>query len=43
LLLQGTELGFAWSIALDKDTGQMSATLVNRDGAYVLFGACTAQ
>jgi hypothetical protein len=43
LLLQGTELGFAWSIALDKDTGQMSATLVNGDGAYVLFGACTAQ
>jgi hypothetical protein len=41
LLLQGTELGFAWSIALDKDTGEMSATLVNRDGAVVLFGACT--
>jgi hypothetical protein len=43
LLLQGTELGFAWSIALDKETGQMSATLVDRNGAYVLFGACTAQ
>ena len=43
LLLQGTELGLAWSIALDKDTGQMVATLVNREGAYVLFGACTAQ
>jgi hypothetical protein len=42
LLLQGTELGFAWSIALDKDTGEMSATLVNRDGAILLFGACTA-
>jgi len=43
LLLQGTELGFAWSIALDKDTGQMSGTLVDRDGAFVLFGACTTQ
>lgn len=42
LLLQGTELGLAWSIALDKDTGEMSATLVNRDGAILLFGACTA-
>jgi hypothetical protein len=41
LLLQGTELGFAWSIALDKDTGDMSATLVDRGGVIVLFGACT--
>jgi hypothetical protein len=41
LLLQGTERGFAWSIALDKDTGEMSATLVDRDGAIILFGACT--
>lgn len=43
LLLQGTELGLAWSIALDKETGQMSATLVDRAGAVVLFGACTTQ
>lgn len=43
LLLQGTELGLAWSIALDKETGQMSATLVDRGGAVVLFGACTTQ
>jgi hypothetical protein len=43
LLLQGHELGFGWTIALDQDSGQMSATLVDRDGAYVLFGACTTQ
>jgi hypothetical protein len=43
LLLQGHELGFGWTLALDQDSGQMSATLVNRDGAYVLFGACTTQ
>jgi hypothetical protein len=43
LLLQGTELGLAWSIALDKGTGEMTATLVDHGGAYVLFGACTAQ
>lgn len=41
LLLQGTELGYAWSLALDTSTGRMSATLVDRDGAIVLFGACT--
>ncbi|SIT35053.1 conserved exported hypothetical protein [Paraburkholderia ribeironis] len=41
LLLQGTELGYGWSIALDTKTGGMSATLVNRDDVFVLFGACT--
>jgi hypothetical protein len=43
LLLQGTELGFAWSIALDQVDGSMSATLVDRGGAFVLFGMCTPQ
>jgi hypothetical protein len=41
LLLQGTELGFAWSIALDTADGTMTLSLVNRDDAYMLFGACT--
>jgi hypothetical protein len=40
LLLQGTELGYGWSITLDTKTGAMSATLVNRDDVFVLFGAC---
>jgi hypothetical protein len=31
LLMQGTELGYGWSIALD----------VNREDVFVLFGACT--
>ena len=43
ILLQGTELGYAWSIALDTGSGRLSATLVDRDGAIVLFGACTVQ
>jgi hypothetical protein len=43
LLLQGTELGFAWAIALDQVDGSMSATLVDRGGVFVLFGACTPQ
>jgi hypothetical protein len=41
LLLQGTELGFAWTIALDKADGTMTLSLVNREDAYMLFGACT--
>jgi hypothetical protein len=42
-MLQGTELGYAWSIALDTGSGRLSAALVDREGAIVLFGACTAQ
>lgn len=42
VLLQGTELGFAWSIALDRENGRMTATLADRAGAFMLFGACTA-
>jgi len=41
VLLQGNELGYGWSIALDQEGGHMSATLTNRDGAFVLFGSCT--
>ena len=43
LLLQGHELGFGWTIALDQESGQMSATLVGKTGTFVLFGACTVQ
>lgn len=42
LLLGGSELGFAWSLAIDLESGDMSATLTNRDGAVVLHGSCTA-
>jgi hypothetical protein len=41
LLLQGTEMDFAWTLALDQDAGTMVGTLVDRLGAVVLFGACT--
>ena len=43
MLLQGTELGYAWSIALDTISGKLAATLVDREGVIVLFGACTVQ
>ena len=41
LLLQGTELGYAWSLALDINDGSLAATIVNRYEVVVLFGACT--
>ena len=41
LLLQGVELGLAWSIALDQESGEMAASLVDRYAGFVLFGACT--
>jgi len=41
ILLQGIELGFAWTIALDKMDGTMTVSLVNREDAFMLFGACT--
>jgi hypothetical protein len=41
ILMQGTELGFAWTIALDTADATMTLSLVNREDAYTLFGACT--
>lgn len=41
LLLQGQEFGYAWTIALDQESGKLAATLVDRLGVFVLFGSCT--
>ncbi len=41
ILLQGTELGLAWSMAFNTANGKMVTTFSSRDGAYVLFGSCT--
>jgi hypothetical protein len=41
ILLQGTELGYAWTVVLDAETGEMATTLANREGVFVVFGACT--
>jgi hypothetical protein len=41
ILMQGTELGLAWSMALSTSDGKMVTTFSSRDGAYVLFGSCT--
>jgi hypothetical protein len=41
IVLQGNELGFGWTIALDQESGDIIVTLVNAHGAFVLFGSCT--
>jgi len=41
ILLQGTELGFGWTLALDQNEGAMTITFVDRMGAVVLSGTCT--
>lgn len=41
LLLQGREAGFGWTIAVNQGSGELTVTLTNRSGAYVLYGACT--
>jgi hypothetical protein len=40
-ILQGAELGRAWSLLVDHATGRMSASAADAEGAFVLFGACT--
>jgi hypothetical protein len=41
ILMQGTELGYAWTVVLNKTDGSMSMTLVNRDDTFAVFGYCT--
>jgi hypothetical protein len=41
LLLQGSELGFGWTLALDAE-GKMITTMVDRTGAFVMYGRCMA-
>jgi hypothetical protein len=41
LLMQGRELDYAWTVVIDTSTGEMTSSIVNRDHAYIMFGACT--
>jgi hypothetical protein len=41
ILLGGSELGYAWTIAVDSEDGSMSGSITNRSGVYVFFGECT--
>jgi hypothetical protein len=39
ILLQGTELGYGWTMAIDAQDGSMAASLIGDDGVIALFGA----
>jgi hypothetical protein len=41
ILLQGTELGYGWTLVLDQESGAMTVTMANREEVFVLFGSCT--
>lgn len=41
LMLQGIENGKAWSMVIKSDTGRWGGSVVEDDGSFALFGACT--
>ena len=41
ITLQGTELGFGWTLVLDRQSGAMTLTFADLTGAVVLSGMCT--
>ncbi|AYQ43558.1 hypothetical protein CVS37_36620 [Burkholderia lata] len=43
IAMQGSERGYAWTLVLDTRDGTMTATLVNREDAVVVFGNCMAK
>ncbi len=40
LVLQGTDLLFAWSAVIHRKTGALTVSIADRTGAYVVFGQC---
>ena len=40
LLLQGNEIGYGWTLALDRADGSYSASMTNHEGTFLLFGSC---
>ena len=41
LMLQGIENGKAWTMVIKSDTGRWGGSVVEDDGSFALFGACT--
>lgn len=41
VILQGVENHRGWSMAIDRQTGQMTVTSAGADVSYMIFGACT--
>ena len=40
LIAQGSQNGRSWSMTIDRETGHMTGTIAETDGAFVLFGTC---
>lgn len=40
LVLQGTSLELVWSATVHRTTGKLTIGIVDREGAYVVFGQC---
>ncbi|MCK6405357.1 MAG: hypothetical protein L6Q60_04980 [Rhodocyclaceae bacterium] len=40
ILLQGRELGYGWTIAIATASGDMTLSIVNQEGGFLLFGRC---
>ena len=41
LMLQGIENGKAWNMVIGAETGKWGGSVVEDDGSFALFGACT--
>ena len=41
VVMEGTEMGYAWTLILDSTDGSMTLMLANSSDAIVLFGNCT--
>jgi hypothetical protein len=39
-ILQGIDNGRAWSVAIHQETGRLSGSVVDSEGAFLVFGAC---
>ena len=42
LIMQGGQGGRGWTITIATETGQMSASVVDAEVGFVIFGACTS-
>ncbi len=39
-LLQGAEIGYGWTVGINKESGDFSASMTNFEGSFLLFGYC---
>jgi hypothetical protein len=43
LLLSGTESGGTWTMAVIEDSGDMTSTVIPRNGGFLMFGSCSSK